>query len=88
MLVIGSSLANQPFSDMLKEKGLVPFSVVRLGVLPLISLNVGRLFISDNQLLCVLVLSSAMPAASNIVMLRKESGGDDTCITRGIFQTT
>ena len=88
MLVIGSSLANQPFRDMLREKGLLPFAAVRLGVLPLISLLVGRLLVSDNLLLCVLVLSSAMPVGSNIVMLRKEIGEDDTCITRGIFLTT
>ena len=88
MLIIGSSLANQPFREMLAEKGLLPFALVRLGILPLISLVVGRFLISDNMLLCVLVISSAMPVASNIVMLRKEAGEDDSCLTRGVFLTT
>ena len=88
MLIIGSSLANQPIGELVKEQGVMPFAALRLMVLPLVSLLIGRLVIQDNMLLCVLVLASAMPVASNVVMLRKEAGGDDACITKGVFLTT
>lgn len=84
----GSSLANQPIGELVKERGVLPFAALRLIALPLVSLLIGRLLIRDNMLLCVLVLASAMPVASNVVMLRKEAGGDDACITRGVFLTT
>lgn len=88
MLIIGSSLANQPIGELVKERGVLPFAALRLIALPLVSLLIGRLLIRDNMLLCVLVLASAMPVASNVVTLRKEAGGDDACITKGVFLTT
>ena len=65
MLIIGSSLANQPIGELVKERGVLPFAALRLIALPLVSLLIGRLLIRDNMLLCVLVLASAMPVASN-----------------------
>ena len=51
MLVIGSSLARQPLREVLQEKSLLPFTLLRLLVLPAAVLLVCRWFLHDPMLL-------------------------------------
>ncbi len=85
MLVIGSSLANQPIRDVLEDKSAIIFVCISLIVFPLLFLGVGRIFIDDHLLLGVIVLSTGMPVAANVAMIRNESGGDGAFISKGIF---
>lgn len=88
MLVIGSSLARQPLREVLQEKSLLPFTLLRLLVLPAAVLLVRRWFLHDPMLLGALVLVSAMPVASNVVMLCNELGRDSSYISKGVFFST
>lgn len=88
MLVIGSSLARQPMRQVLQEKSLCPFTVVRLLVLPVLTLLLCKGLVSDPMLAGVLVLVSAMPVASNIVMICNELGKGSSYISKGVFFST
>ena len=88
MLVIGSSLARQPLREVLQEKSLLPFTLLRLLGLPAAVLLVCRWFLHDPMLLGALVLVSAMPVASNVVMLCNELGRDSSYISKGVFFST
>lgn len=88
MLVIGSSLARQPVREVLREKSLYPFTVLRLLVLPVVTLAVCKCLVPDQMLAGVLVLVSAMPVASNIVMICSEMGRDFAYISKGVFFST
>lgn len=88
MLVIGASLSRQPIQEVLQEKSLLPFTLLRLLVLPAVTLLACRWLIGDPMLLGVLVLVSAMPVASNIVMICSEQGRDFAYISKGVFFST
>lgn len=88
MLVIGSSLARQPIGKVLREKSLYPFTLLRLLVLPALTLFVSRWFVPDKMLVGILVLVSAMPVASNIVMICSDMGKDAAYISKGVFFST
>lgn len=59
MLVIGSSLARQPLREVLQEKSLLPFTLLRLLVLPAAVLLVCRWFLHDPMLLGALEIGRA-----------------------------
>lgn len=88
MLVVGSSLAAQPLRSMLRETSMLAFAACRLLLLPLLTLAVCRLFIVDPLLLGTITLVSAMPVASNIVMISSELGRDTDYISKGVFFST
>lgn len=76
MLIIGSSLARNPMGRMLREKTLYVYSAIRLLLLPLLMMAVGKYLISDLLLYRVMVLITAMPAASIVAMTRNDLGKD------------
>ena len=88
MLVIGSSLASQPMGQVLRDRELLVATLCRLLVLPALAFAVGRPFITDRLLLGTLVLVSAMPVASNTVMLCSELGRDGDYLSKGVFYST
>lgn len=88
MLVVGSSLAGQPLCVMLRETSMLPFTACRLFLLPLLTLGVCRWFIDDPLLLGTITLVSAMPVASNVVMISSELGRNTDYISKGVFFST
>ncbi|WP_373166577.1 AEC family transporter [Agathobaculum sp. Marseille-P7918] len=88
MLVVGSSLAGQPLRVVLREMSMLPFTACRLILLPLLTLAVCRPFVADPFLVGTLTLVSAMPVASNVVMISSELGRDTDYISKGVFFST
>ncbi|NRY63238.1 hypothetical protein DZE40_004333 [Clostridium beijerinckii] len=88
MLVIGSTLVKFSFKEIIKEKWISIFAIIRLFVLAIIIWYIGHIFINDKLLLGVLVIISGMPVASNIVMMCSEYGGNQEFITKGVFIST
>lgn len=76
MLIIGSSLARTPVGQMLRDKTLYVYSALRLLVLPILMMILGKFLIPDVLLYRVMVLITAMPAASIVVMTRNDLGQD------------
>lgn len=88
LLIIGSSLSNIPVRDMLGNRFVYAVSLLRLIVLPLMVGAVLRLcgisiFVSD-----VATVLSAMPIATNGMMLCLQYGKDERVMTQGLFITT
>lgn len=88
MLVIGSTLAKQPIKQMLNDGWSYLTSLMRLVAVPLLIFFVGGLFIHDPYILAVIVIESAMPAASSGIMMCLAYGGDTFTMSRGTFITT
>ena len=87
-LIIGSSLSHIPVRDMLGNRFVYSMTLLRLFILPLAVGGVLALmginpFVSD-----VAVVLSAMPVATNGIMLCLQYGKDERVMTHGLFFTT
>ena len=88
LLIIGSSLSHIPVRDMLGNRFVYSMTLLRLFLLPLAVGGVLALmgvnpFVSD-----VAVVLSAMPVATNGIMLCLQYGKDERVMTQGLFFTT
>ena len=88
LLIIGSSLSHIPVRDMLGNRFVYSMTLLRLLILPLAVGGVLALmgvnpFVSD-----VAVVLSAMPVATNGIMLCLQYGKDERVMTQGLFFTT
>lgn len=88
LLIIGSSLSHIPVRDMLGNRFVYSMTLLRLIILPLAVGGVLALmgvnpFVSD-----VAVVLSAMPVATNGIMLCLQYGKDERVMTQGLFITT
>ena len=88
MLVIGSTLAKQPLKQMVNDGWSYLTSFMRRAGVPLLIFFVGGIFIHDPYILAVIVIESAMPAASSGIMMCLAYGGDTMTMSRGTFITT
>lgn len=88
MLVIGSTLAKQPLKQMVNDGWSYLTSFMRLAGVPLLIFFVGGIFIHDPYILAVIVIESAMPAASSGIMMCLAYDGDTMTMSRGTFITT
>lgn len=88
MLVIGCVLASYPLKTIFGRWHVYLFCVVRLIVIPVIVWAILRLFITDSLILGVMVVLSAMPAATNTVLLTAKYGGDEPTAASGLFLST
>lgn len=88
LLIIGSSLSHIPVRDMLGNRFVYAMTLLRLLVLPLTVGGVLALM-GINPFVCdVAVVLSAMPVATNGIMLCLQYGQDERVMTQGLFFTT
>lgn len=88
LLIIGSSLAEMPFREMFGNAKVYLFTICRLILMPIITLLIFRVFISDPLILGITVIISAMPVATNGTMLCLQYKGDEKLMAQGTFLTT
>jgi len=88
MLIVGIRLAQMPISDVFSEWRLYPLAFVKLIAVPLAAWLLFRRLITDELMLGVLVVLSAMPTAANVAMLAIEYKGNSRIASSGIFLTT
>ena len=88
MLVIGCVLAAYPLKTIFGRWHVYLFCVVRLIVIPVIVWAILRLFITDSLTLGVMVVLSALPAATNTVLISSKYGGDESTAASGLFVST
>lgn len=88
MLVIGSTLAAIPPSEVFGQWRLYPVSFIKLIAVPLITWLVLRLLIDDPLMLGVLVVLAGMPTATSATMICMEYGGNERLASKGVFITT
>ena len=88
LLIIGSSLSHIPVRDMLGNRFAYAISLLRLIVLPLVVGVVLRLMGVDRFVANVAVVLSAMPIATNGIMMCLQYGQDERVMTQGLFLST
>ncbi len=88
LLIIGSSLANLPLRDLAGTPRLWVCSLLRVVAAPLVVWAVFHPFVSDPELLGILVIIAAMPVATNGTLLCYQYGGDSRTMAQGTFITT
>ena len=88
LLIIGYSLRHIPVRDMLGNRFAYAISLLRLIVLPLVVGVVLRLMGVDRFVANVAVVLSAMPIATNGIMMCLQYGKDERVMTQGLFLST
>ena len=76
MILIGAILAKQRLRESLTDVRILPPTVVRLVVIPLIVLFVLRLFIPNPLMVSVIVTLMAMPPAASTAIFAEQFEGD------------
>ena len=88
MLVIGSSLGRVSLLDAFKEKSLYFVSLVRLVLVPLLTLPVLRLITADPVLLGAMVIIAGCPSGIVVTVLAIQYGRDAEYTSKGILLDT
>ena len=88
MLVIGCVLAAYPLKTIFGGWHVYLFCAVRLIVIPVIVWAILGLFVTDPLILGVMVVISAMPAATNTVLICSKYNGDESTAASGLFVST
>lgn len=88
LMIIGSSLADMPAKEMFGNVRAYIFALLKLIIVPLLTYFVFGMFVKEQLLLGVCVITAAMPVATNGTMLCLEYGGDEKLMAQGTFITT
>jgi len=88
MLIIGSTLAFIPLKSISAQWRVIPITILKLLVVPVVIWVILRLFITDQLLLGVLVVLSSMPTAVAVSMISIEYDGDEQTASAIVFLTT
>ena len=88
MIVIGSSLGRVSLLDAFKEKNLYFVSLVRLVLVPLLTLPVLRLITADPVLLGAMVIIACCPSGIVVTVLAIQYGRDAEYTSKGILLDT
>jgi len=88
LIVTGSFLANFSIKNIFSNVRIYIASGVRLIVIPLVTWLVCSLFITDPLILGVIVITAAMPAAVNTVMLAQEHDANPGFAAKCVFLST
>ena len=88
MMVIGYSLGGMKIRELISDKKLMFFSIIKLIIIPIIFIFLLRIFIKDPILLGVCFVMVATPVGSMTAMLAEAYDGDKETATRGVALTT
>lgn len=88
MLVIGSSLGGVSLLDAFREKNLYFVSLMRLVLVPLLTLPVLKLITTDPVLLGAMVIIAGCPSAVMVTVLAIQYGRDAEYTSKGILLDT
>lgn len=88
MLVLGAAFAQYPVKESLTDLKSYGFSVIRLILIPLVSLGICRLLHVNEFYTAIVVITNGMPVASMVVMMANEHNADTRIVTRNIVVTT
>jgi len=88
MLIIGVTLAQSPLKSVFTQWQLYPLTLVKLIVIPVVTWLIFRPFVTDEIVLGVIVVLSAMPTASIAAMFAIEYGNNANTASSTVFLTT
>lgn len=88
MMLIGSLFGKMQKKQIRLDRNLILFSLLRLLLIPLVSLFTGRLLSIDPLLVGVAVILAAMPGGSSTVILASKYGRDTTYASKMVIIST
>ena len=88
MLIIGCSLAMYPVKTVFTNWRVYVLAVIKMVLLPAIAFFVLRLFLKDELMLGVAVVTLCMPVATSTTILSYECHADSQTAAAGVFLTT
>jgi len=88
MIIVGSSLAFVPLKTVFSEWRVIPVTLLKLVVIPVITWLILKQIITNELLLGVLVVISAMPVAAMAPILAIEYDANEQIASAGIFLST
>ena len=88
MMLIGSSLAEIPMKEVLLEKRLYPYTIIKQIIIPIIFFLILKPIITNQLILGIIIIISAMPVASITLMFCNEYDGNINLASKTIFITT
>ena len=88
MLVLGATFAQYPVKESLSDIRSYGFAIIRLLVIPMVTLLVCRLIGVNDYYTSIATITNGMPVASMVVMMANEHNADTRIVTRNIVVTT
>ena len=90
MFLIGVSVSEQSASDILSDKKIYPFLLIRLIVIPVVMAFLVKMIpVSLPEMVVgVFIMMLAMPVGSIVVLMATEQGADEACCVRGNVLST
>ena len=88
MMMIGSSLALYPIKESLTDWRSYLFALIRLFVMPFITMLVCRLLNIDAYYANIAIVTNAMPVASMVLMMATQYNANKEIVTRNIIVST
>ena len=88
MMMIGSSLALYPIKESLTDWRSYLFAVVRLFLIPFVTMIVCRLLQVDPYFANIAIVTNAMPVASMVLMMATQYNANKEIVTRNIIVST
>ena len=88
MMVIGDSMSKMKIKEMILEKKILIFSLIKQIVIPIIGVLFFKLFGLDKLLLAVCMIMLATPVGSMTAMLAQRYEGDYELASKGVALTT
>ena len=76
MMIIGASFADINFRKILSDYKLMIFTVIKLIIIPVISISVLKMFVDNPMILGVCAVTMSVPVGSMVPMLATIYGGD------------
>ena len=88
MMLIGSSLAQIPIKEVFLEKKLYPYTFIKQIIIPIIFFLVLKSFVTNELILGIIIIISAMPVGTITIMFCNEYEGNIKLASKAIFITT
>lgn len=88
MIVIGATLGDVKLTDAFREKRVYLLCLLRLIIIPAITLFVLRFLTTDAELLASCVIMAACPSAVVVTVLALQYDYDSTFTSKGVLATT
>ncbi len=88
MIFIGSSLVGYSFKDILKSRVVIEASIVKLVLLPLVTVGVVYFLPVEPMIKVAVVLGMCFPVAATVAMLAEQEGQDPAPASKTLFLST
>ncbi|SEF51582.1 hypothetical protein SAMN05660865_00408 [Caloramator fervidus] len=88
MIIVGSMLADININEFFKDYKIYYISLLRLIIIPLVTLTILKFFNFSGMLLGIPVLIMAMPAAANTALFAEKFDADVSLASKCVFFTT